>query len=86
MAKNIIHLETKLQESQINKVNNEAEQEELSSNTIKQNNKIIEESKDLEAHNDIIEKEVVSIQRRKRTKHLKTIFSAKSLLTHARKK
>ena len=59
MAKNIIYLETKLQESQINRVNIEAEQEELSSNIIKQNNKIIEESKDLEAHNAIIEKEVL---------------------------
>ena len=59
MAKNIIHLETKLQESQINKVNIEAEQEELSSNIIKQNSKIIEESKDLEDHNAIIEKEVL---------------------------
>ena len=58
MANNIIHLETKLQESQINKVNIEAEQEESSSTTIKQNNKIIEESKYLEADNDIIEKEV----------------------------
>ena len=58
MAKNIIHLETKLKESKINKVNIEGEQEEPSSNTIKQNNKIIEESKNLEAHNDIIGKEV----------------------------
>ena len=47
MAKNIIHLETKILKFQINKVNIEAEQEEPSSNTIKQNNKIIDESKDL---------------------------------------
>ena len=59
MAKNIIYLEIKLQESQINKVNIEAEQEELSSNIIKQNNKIIEKSKDLEAHNAIVETEVL---------------------------
>ena len=59
MARNIIHLETKLQESQINQVNIEAEQEELSSNTIKRNNKIIEESKDQEAQNNIFEKEVL---------------------------